>query len=144
MSNSGLFYLDYPGHTAKGMYLDMKAGNSNTTQKALLLGGEVSLWQDAYVGSCLFGNQQDANFSQSASHGIWPRTAIFAGIAWGNYKAVSDGDFEKTFAAVKIRLASRAVDSCPCANLTANGCSQMGRCGVGYCGALPGPPPPPG
>jgi hypothetical protein len=126
------------------MYLDMKADNSNATQRALLLGGEVSMWQDAYVGSCLFGNQQDANFSQSASHCIWPRTAIFAGTVWGGHRNISDGFFERTFSAVTNRLAERNVDSCPCANLTSNGCSQMGFCGAGYCGALPSPPPPPG
>ena len=143
MSNSGLFYLDYAGHSAKGMYLDMKAGNTNETQRGLLLGGEVSMWQDQYVGSCLFGNQQDENFTESTSHCIWPRTAIFAGTVWGSHQNVSDDVFEKTFLAVQARLGDRKVDSCPCANLTSNGCEQMGKCGVGYCGALPGPPPPP-
>ena len=64
MSNSGIFYLDYSGHTAKGMYIDMLKDNANTTQQKLLLGGEVSMWQDRYVGSCLFPNEQDENFTQ--------------------------------------------------------------------------------
>ena len=140
----GIFYLDYPGHSAKGMWIDMMKGNSNVTQQKLLLGGEVSMWQDQYVGSCLFDNKQDENFTQSDSHCIWPRTAIAAGTFWGNYRPdVDDGWFNQTFVAVQARLGERKVDSCPCATLTSNGCSQMSFCGVGYCGPVPPPPGPP-
>ncbi len=144
MSNSGIFYLDYAGHSAKSMWIDMMKDNSNTTQRKLLLGGEVSMWQDQYVGSCMFDNKQDENFTQSNSHCIWPRTAIAAGTFWGNYRPDVDDDwFNKTFLAVQGRLGERNVDSCPCATLTSNGCSQMSFCGVGYCGPVPPPPGPP-
>eukprot|EP01050_Picozoa_sp_SAG11_P011274 SAG11_NODE_1183_length_5593_cov_7.174190_5_plen_147_part_00 len=117
MSNSGIFYLDYAGHSAKKMWFDMMAKNTNTTQRALLLGGEVSMWQDRYVGSCLFPNDQDANFSQSVSHCIWPRTAIAAGTFWGHFDKVSatvtDEWLAETFTVVQTRLGSRKVDTCP-------------------------------
>jgi hypothetical protein len=145
MSNSGIFYLDYAGHSAKGMYIDMLKDNTNTTQQQLLLGGEVSMWQDRYVGSCLFPSDQDDNFTQSTSHCIWPRTAIAAGTFWGqNYRADLDAAwFNATFDAVLARLVERQVDACPCATLTSNGCSQMDFCGIGYCGPPPSPPAPP-
>lgn len=48
------FYLDSPGHTAKGMWINMTAlGGASPAQAALLLGGETSMWQDQYVSSCM-------------------------------------------------------------------------------------------
>ena len=44
MSNSGYFYLDYPGHTAQAMWLNISAlGNAMSEQTRLLLGGETSM-----------------------------------------------------------------------------------------------------
>ena len=69
MSNSGLFYLDSAGHSAQNMWLNIsaRAGNATAAQAALLLGGETSMWQDRYVGSCLFPNEQDDNFTESVN-----------------------------------------------------------------------------
>jgi hypothetical protein len=148
MSNYGNFYLDYPAHSAEKMWFDIRGTNSNATQTALLLGGEVSMWQDQYVGSCIFGSDKDANFSASASQCIWPRTAIAAGSFWGYYDdtigtAAQRAKFNATFDAVQARLASRNVSSCGCATLTSNGCSQMKSCTAYYCPPKPPPPPSP-
>jgi hypothetical protein len=104
------------------------------------------MWQDKYVGSCLFGNDQDANFSESTSNCIWPRTAIAAGSYWGYYDTSIGSDsqrakFNATFDAVQARLKARKISTCGCATLTSNGCSQMKSCSSYYCG--PPPPPPP-
>ena len=78
MSNSGLFYLDSAGHSAKGMWFDMLKGNANQTQCAYLLGGEVSMWQDRYVGSCLFPNDQARGPPPSVHARAHPVLSLFA------------------------------------------------------------------
>jgi hypothetical protein len=56
------------GHSAQGMWFNMTAlGGATAVQAKLLLGGETSMWQDEYVGSCMFPNKQDANFSESVA-----------------------------------------------------------------------------
>ena len=39
----------------------------------MMLQGETSMWQDRYVGSCLFPNAQDRNFTvrRTIIAGIW-------------------------------------------------------------------------
>eukprot|EP00038_Savillea_parva_P019262 m.26939 g.26939 ORF g.26939 m.26939 type:complete len:781 (-) comp4361_c0_seq1:2909-5251(-) len=140
------FYLDYPGHTAASMWLDLTDNNTNATELALLLGGEVSMWSDQYVESCLFESPaEDANFSTSTSGCIWPRSVIAAGSFWGYHADVSasDPEFNASFTLMQQRLKARNVSACPCTTLFATSCSQMGRCGEGYCGTVPTPPPPP-
>jgi len=85
-SANGHFYLDNLGHdhAAAGMWLDLYKGESNTTLRSLLLGGEASMWQDQYVpnrvASCMFQSpDRDDDFSNSTSSMIWPRSAIAAG-----------------------------------------------------------------
>ena len=143
MSNNGYFYLDAPGHSAEKMWFNMTAlGGATAAQAKLLLGGETSMWQDEYVGSCMFANAQDANFSESVAGCVWPRAAIAAGSFWGfnNHTKALD---EATFNATQQRLVNRGIPSCPCATLTSNGCSQMQRCEKVYCPPPPPPPPPP-
>ena len=133
------FYLDYPNHQAKPMWTDLYENVTNTTQRALLIGGETAHWGDQFMtGSCLYSNSQDVNYSRSVSQSIWPRTAIAAGAFWGHYKPVPDDYLQSALVAVRSRLAGRGVDSCPCTTTTSNGCSQHSQCGVSYC-----PPPPP-
>jgi hexosaminidase len=142
-ANKLLFYLDYVNHQAEPMWTDLHGNVSNTTQRALLIGGETAHWGDAFMtGSCLYSNSQDVNYSRSVSQTIWPRTAIAAGAFWGHYRPVPDDYLQATLVAVQSRLAGRGVDSCPCATTTTNGCSQTSQCGVSYCPPAPAPLPP--
>jgi hypothetical protein len=121
------------------------AGVKNESELSLLLGGEVSMWQDEYVSSCMFQSPQtDSNFSTSTSTCIWPRSIIAAGSFWGYHPdfQTTDPDFNATFSQMRSRLVSRGVEACPCATLDSTGCNQMSKCGVGYCGPTPPPPPP--
>ena len=142
MSNDGLFYLDSAGHSAQAMWLNISAhGDASPAQAKLLLGGETSMWQDRYVGSCLFPNAQDRNFTESVHGCIWPRAAIAAGSFWGYYNSTKTLD-EATFNATQARLLRRGIASCPCATLTSSHCSQLQRCEKTYCPPPPPPPPP--
>lgn len=142
MSNDPYFYLDSPGHSARHMWFNMTAlGTATPQQSALLLGGETSMWQDVYVNSCLFPNDQDGNFSESVAGCIWPRAAIAAGSFWGYYDSTKTLD-DATFNATQQRLVKRGIPSCPCATLDSTSCSQLQRCGETYCPPPPPPPPP--
>lgn len=130
MNSDDQFYLNYPLTSAKSLWFDMMAGNTCADEacRQLLLGGETAMWMDDYVGSCLFGNEQDANFSLSASRLIWPRTAIAAGTFWGGYRVLDGSFLQQTFDTLQARLRARDVASCPAETLTSNKCSALGLC----------------
>ena len=80
----------------------------------------------------MFPGSRDADFTESIHGCIWPRAAFAAGSWWGFNNHTKDLD-EATFNATVSRLLSRGVASCPCSNLTTNGCSQSQRCGKPFC-----------
>ena len=122
--------MNYPQTSVKSLYFDLLAFPTQSTrdEQRWLLGGEVAMWSDNYVGSCLFSNEQDANFSLSASRTIYPRAAIASGTFWGHYQPINDSYFNKTLAAIQARLMQRGVASCPCAALSTTCCSALGLC----------------
>jgi hypothetical protein len=132
-SNLEPFYLGYDAATK--LWIDMKSGETNSTKVAGLLGGEVSMWSDEYLGSCMFKSSQDALFVNSTSNYIFPRTAVAAGSfwRWDERVNVSSPAFEAAFEAMQARLHARSVGSCPCTTLTTNECSQTTYCGDPYC-----------
>jgi len=141
-SANGHFYLDNLGHdhAAAGMWLDIYKGESNTTLRSLLLGGEASMWQDQYVpnrvASCMFQSpDRDDDFSNSTSSMIWPRSAIAAGSFWRYSDALSGTDalFSTVLSTASGRLSARGIGSCSCTTATSTGCKQQSYCGVSWC-----------
>ena len=130
-SNLEPFYLDAGGSQAAAMWIDLTMNVSNATKVARLLGGEVSMWSDEYLGSCMFSSENDALFENSASNYIFPRTAVAAGSFWRWDARVnaSSPAFAAAFAAMQRRLVARGVATCPCTTLTTNGCDQNTHCG---------------
>lgn len=130
MNSDDQFYLNYPNTEARSLWFDLMAGNTcpDTACRKLLLGGETALWQDSYVGSCLFDSSQDANFSLSASRMIFPRAAVAAGTFWGGYRPIDDAYFGQMFAALQARLRARGIASCPAVAPTSNDCTALAVC----------------
>jgi hexosaminidase len=141
-SDFNIFYLDYDTRgTAQKMWFNITAEPATPAQRQRVLGGESAMWGDAYAStsnrkgpkaSCMFPGSRDADFGVSAQGCIWPRAAFAAGTWWGFNNHTKDLD-EATFIATHNRLVSRGIPSCPCSNLTHNGCNQEQRCGKLYC-----------
>ena len=132
-SNLEPFYLGYPSYAK--LWIDLTMGVANATKVASLLGGEVSVWSDEYLGSCMFSSQNDALFVKSTSSRLFPRTAVAAGSFWRWDRRVnaSSPAFEAAFATMESRLQARGVHTCPCTTLATNGCDQNVHCGEPYC-----------
>ena len=142
-SDFNTFYLDYDNRgTAQKMWFNITADEPATPEQAKRVhGGESAMWGDAYTSAsrrkgdhawCMFPGSRDADFGVSAQGCIWPRAAFAAGTWWGFNNHTKDLD-EATFSATHSRLLSRGIASCPCSNLTYNGCSQAQRCGKAFC-----------
>lgn len=141
-SDFNIFYLDYDRRsTAAKMWFNITADKPATAEQIQRVhGGESAMWGDAYVqeggrgssGACMFPGSHDTEFGMSAQGCIWPRAAIAAGTWWGFNNQTKDLDVA-TFNATHSRLVSRGIASCPCSNLTTNGCNQQQRCGQAYC-----------
>ena len=142
-SSVGPFYLDRMGNTAHGMWVDIGRGSTNASLNAFLLGGEVAMWSDDFMNSCMFWSpQNDSLFSNATARCIWPRTAIAAGSFWRHNATLQD--ISPVLATVQRRLSRRGLMSCQCTNATHNGCDQSTRCdGSRYCPHQPGPHPHP-
>ena len=80
-SNLEPLYLDGGGNQAANMQIDVTMDVTNATKVASLLGGEVSMWSDGYLGSCMFSSENDGLFEKSTSsyNVIFPRAAVAAG-----------------------------------------------------------------
>jgi hexosaminidase len=142
-SDFNTFYLDYDRRSnAQKMWFNITADEPSTPeQRQRVHGGESAMWGDAYTSAprkgqagaaCMFPGSRNADFSVSMAGCIWPRAAIGAGTWWGFNNHTKDLD-EATFNATHSRLVSRGIPSCPCSNLTHNGCNQEQRCGKAYC-----------
>jgi hexosaminidase len=139
-SDFNRFYLDYDRRsTAQKTWLDITADEPATPeQRKRVHGGESAMWGDAYTtgnhrpATCMFPGSRDADFSMSIHGCIWPRAAFAAGSWWGFNNHTKDLD-EATFNATHSRLVNRGIPSCPCSNLTYNGCNQGQRCGKHFC-----------
>lgn len=129
------FYLDTSGGrgTPLKMWTDISRGSS------LQLGGEVSMWSDAYVpphdAKCLFQSpERDDNFAKSVSSTIWPRSALAAGAFWRYNESIeAESLVTSVMNLASERLAARGLTSCPCISLTDRGCNQTQFCGTAYC-----------
>lgn len=132
-SNLEPFYLG--SEPAANMWIDLTMNVTNATKVASLLGGEISVWSDEYLGTCMFSSENDALFESSTSSYIFPRAAVAAGSfwRWDHRVNVSSPAFEGAFSAMKKRLGDRGVVTCPCTTLTTNGCDQNMQCGAPYC-----------
>lgn len=142
-SDFNTFYLDYDRRgTAQKMWFNITADEPATPEQARRVhGGESAMWGDAYTqesrrrgsgAACMFPGSRDADFAKSIHGCIWPRAAFAAGTWWGFNNHTKDLD-EATFNATHSRLLSRGIASCPCSNLTTNGCNQEQRCGKPFC-----------
>ena len=118
----------------------------NASNQPLLLGGETSMWSDQYfpgrkgLAPCLLPSPaRDAGFAKSVSATIWPRAAIAAGSFWRWDESLSPKVQPELFASVVASvngiLMKRGIQTCPCANATANGCDVGTHCGVKWCNA---------
>ena len=142
-SDFNRFYLDYDRRsTAQKTWFNITADEPATFEQTRRVhGGESAMWSDQYTtigrrgavgASCMFPTSRDAAFTESIHGCIWPRSAFAAGSWWGFNNHTKDLD-EATFNATHSRLLDRGIASCPCSNLTHNGCSQEQRCGVPFC-----------
>jgi len=144
-SNSGSFYLDIHSHLAPSFWQDIRGGSTNKTELNLLLGGEISMWQDFYVpgarsksegsASCLFDSKRDFDFEVSTSTTVWPRTAVGGGSFWNYNGGLSTTSplFETVIQAINSRLSARGITTCSCATATDIGCVQNSFCGKIWC-----------
>ena len=144
---STYMYLNHIGG-AVGSYTeywrDITGGEVPPSAMPLMLGGEVSMWTDAYcyvnqcgasagptpVAAALYGPAADARFARSIAGVLFPRASVGAGSFWRyepGYNA-SSAAFVRQMAAHNERLAARGVDTCP-NNCT---CDTLSRCGQPY------------
>ena len=119
-----------------------------TTDRHLLLGGEVSMWTDNYcdtvqcgagtgkppVGAALFGPERDAEFTRSIGAMIFPGAAVGAGAFW-NYDTsapllANSTVFANHLGAHTARLLARGVAACPSG--CGYACDELSQCGVPY------------
>jgi hexosaminidase len=142
-SDAGAFYLNHVTTPYQGMWKDI-APNTTATQRAMVLGGEASMWTDdtcmseecgafgnsVPVGHALFPPAMDEAFTM-AMHGIvWPRAAVAMASFW-NYDSAVDSTsaaFTDRYRLVTDRLNDRAVPSCP----DSCTCDYTQRCGAAY------------
>jgi len=115
-----------------------------SSQRALLLGGEMSMWTDTYcyinqcgasggsppVGHALFDPAKDAEFHRSIGGMIWPRGYVGAAAFW-NYDASTDPSadaFVQGIWKLNDELVARDKAVCP----TNCSCDQLSACGKPY------------
>ena len=136
------FYLNHATLSYENQWTDIASGMSDK-QRALLLGGEISMWTDnyCYITQCtvptskptawwMFDRDQDLSFIESIGGMVWPRGIAAAGSFW-NYNAslsATSEEFLTRYQAQNNRLAARNITVCP------NGCKcdELTRCGKPY------------
>jgi hypothetical protein len=114
-------------------------------ERALLLGGEMSMWTDTYCsprecgampayhtekGGALYNRSRDAAYAKSLGGMIWPRGFVGAAAFW-NWNSSADArsdEFAASIWALNDALAARGALVCP-SNCT---CDQMSACGEPY------------
>jgi hypothetical protein len=129
------------GKSHPGVWVDLTADVMNASNHQYLLGGEASMWTDAYLpgkkcnGCCLHSPARDVDFAKAISATIWPRAAVAAGTFWRWDERLDPKGtlFSSVLASATNILAARGVQTCPCSNATYNGCNQGHFCGVPFC-----------
>lgn len=155
-SNETAYYIGYESALGLAeMYIDIAAGVPSS-QRTLLLGGEVSVWTDHYTApelgmqcgvdkgpqtnpaKALFPRSQDAAFAKSTLAVTFPATVVAAD-SWWRYEKnldVNGDQYQARLVAINARMSAAGVDGCPSSCMmkvpSQGGCSETHRCGVPY------------
>jgi len=140
-SDSTHYYLDT--HISYDDLWHNIGDDDDTSQSKKLLGGEVSMWTDAYcyigqcgaldlpvpVGAALYPPEMNEEFGASFNGMVWPGAAVAAGSFW-NYDTTITSDQVKTSIdnGVLGRMQTRGMDACPVGCT----CDEVSRCGKNY------------
>ena len=118
-----------------------------SAERALLLGGEMSMWTDTYCsprecgampayhtekGGALYNRSRDREYARSLGGMIWPRGYVGAAAFWNWNRSVDARSdwFARAIWSLNDALASRGALVCP-SNCS---CDQMSACGRPYLG----------
>jgi hexosaminidase len=154
-SAGGQFYLDHP--KGKGWadlssyWFDITRGQTLTAkQQELLLGGEVSMWNNPW---CLWGEchstkgerfcgwwmsgmdpQYDAEYALSVQGAVWPKAAVAAGAFYRYNSSLPVAELTRRVGAFTAAMVRRGLRPCACSVFdgAGEGCTPAARCGVPY------------
>ena len=154
-SAGGQFYLDHP--KGKGWadlssyWFDITRGQTLTAkQQELLLGGEVSMWNNPW---CLWGECHstkgerfcgwwmsgmdplyDAEYALSVQGAVWPKAAVAARAFYRHNSSLPVAELTRRVGAFTAAMVRRGLRSCACSVFdgAGGGCTPAARCGVPY------------
>jgi hypothetical protein len=154
-SAGGQFYLDHP--KGKGWadlspyWFDITRAETLTArQREILLGGEVSMWNNPW---CLWGEchstkgerfcgwwmsgmdaKYDAEYARSVQGAVWPKAAVAAGAFYRYNSSLPVEELTRRVRAFTAAMTKRGLRPCTCSAFdgVGGGCTPAARCGVPY------------